>query len=300
MRANITVCVATYKRPAGLARLLDSLANQEAGGPVYRIAVVDNDREGSGGGVVEKFRLSKDMEAAYEIEPERGIAPARNRSVRLAGTDFVAFVDDDEVVCTRWLRELYECALRNEADAVLGPVVPAFPAESPDWVVKGRFFERPGHQNDALVERGRTGNVLVKKKWLDLFATPFDLRLGLRGDEDSDFFERIRSLGARFYWAEKAVVTEYVEKDRLSVRWVLKRAFRGGQGFACRHMPQGAPGRVWHYVCRGCLCLLSLALTCVTLPFALHISVGWLRRAFSNLGQISVIFPYRYEEYRNR
>jgi succinoglycan biosynthesis protein ExoM len=298
--AAITVCVATYKRPAGLARLLESLANQEAGGPVYRIAVVDNDREGSGGGVVETFRLSGRIEVAYEIEPERGIAQARNRSVRLAGTDFVAFVDDDEVVCGRWLRELSECALRTEADAVLGPVVPAFPAACPDWVGKGRFFARPGHPNDALIERGRTGNVLVKKKWLDLFATPFDPRLGLRGDEDSDFFERIRRLGARFHWAEKAVVTEYVEKDRLTVRWVLKRAFRAGQGFACRHMPRGAPGKVCHYLFRGSLCLLCLVLTCVTLPFAFHISVGWLRRAFSNLGQVSVIFPYRYEEYRNR
>ncbi len=300
MSRDITVCVATFKRPLGLARLLESLANQDADGLGYSIVVVDNDAQGSARGVVERFRSSNAIEIAYDIEPVRGIAQARNRSVRLAKGDFVAFVDDDEEVCRCWLRELYECAVRNDADAALGPVQPALPSGCPSWIKKGRFFVRPQHPNDAAVDRGRTCNVLVRKKWLDLFELPFDPELGLSGAEDSDFFERIRRLGARFYWAEKAKVTEYVEKDRLTVRWLIMRAFRGGQGFASRHRPESPLRKARHYLYRSCLCLFSFVISCITLPFAFHIAVRWLRRAFSNLGQISVLFPYRYEEYRDR
>ncbi len=300
MRGDITVCVATYKRPEGLERLLASLMEQETEGLVYRIVVVDNDAGGSAREVVRSFQSPGGVEISYDIEPVRGIARARNRCLRLAKGDFAAFVDDDEKVCGSWLKELYECLIKNDADAVLGPVAPALPAGCPLWIRKGGFFKRPEYPDNAPVVRGRTCNALVKKKWLDLFEFPFDPGLGLTGDDDSDFFDRIRGLGARFHWAQNARVTEFVEKERLAVKWLLLRAFRGGQGFAARNRPQKLAGRLYHYGYRSCLCLISLAISCCTLPFALHVSVAWLRRASSNLGQVSVLFPYRYEEYRRR
>ena len=88
----------------------------------------------------------------YEVEPNRGVSFARNRSVRMAGEcDYVGFVDDDEFVEENWLDELLNAQVLYNADVVLGPVLPAFDYEPPVWIKKGRFFERPRHPTGTSI-----------------------------------------------------------------------------------------------------------------------------------------------------
>ena len=298
---DISVCIATYKRPALLMNLLESIANQQVRkGLSFEIVVVDNDRDGSARDSVSAFAARyPQLAIVYAIEGEKNISLARNKCVQMAKGQYIAFIDDDEYAAPFWLQNLEECLLKFNADAVFGPVLPDFPNNSPAWVMKGNFFTRPIKVDGAPLNEGRTGNALVKRQWLQEESPPFNPALGLTGGEDYDFFQRIQIKGARLHASAHAIVYERILAERLTLTWLLARAFRGGQGYAAKWTEgKRAIEKVAHHLYRSALCLIAMVFAVATLPLGRHRAVWWLRKLFSNLGQLSVIFPYRYREYK--
>jgi GT2 family glycosyltransferase len=133
----VDVCIATCRRPRGLARLLGALAQLRLPDPApeLRAVVVDNDREASARAVCDAALDALPFPLVYAIEKRRGIPQARNAALALSlrGADFAAFLDDDEVPEPDWLAELLAAQAASGADAVVGPVVRAFEAPVPQW-----------------------------------------------------------------------------------------------------------------------------------------------------------------------
>jgi succinoglycan biosynthesis protein ExoM len=297
----ISVCIITYKRNERLLTLLNSLASQTIlEQESIEIIVVDNLAAGSAKKVVDDFSgRYPDLALVYAIEPNQGIPLARNHSLLLASGKYVAFIDDDEKADSAWLEALYTCIEAHGADAVFGPVEPLLPSNAPSWIQKGRFYDRPHHKDGASVSTGRTSNALVRKKWLDKYNPPFDTDLRFTGGSDSAVFNRMLRQGAFFCWAENAIVYEFVDCERLNIKWLVMRAFRGGQGHAWRYAKNRSfSGRVVHLSYRSFLCIISIIMIPLVMPFGRHRSVWWLRKLFSNLGQIVAFLPYKYEEYK--
>ena len=86
----------------------------------------------------------------------------------------------------------------------------------------------------------------------------FDEGLGRSGGEDTDFFTRLHSGGARFASAPAAIVYEDVVPERLSMRWLATRAFRSGQTHARRFLP-GVAARVPALILASAKCLYCVA-----------------------------------------
>lgn len=231
-RISIAVCVITYGRPAGLIRLLDSLEKQlfiKCAEPEWKIVIVDNDSSAPNRDYIENLALSFPTGITYGVEPERGIASARNTSVKLAGVvDYIAFVDDDEVAEENWLDELLSVVHKYKVDVVCGPVLPLFEVTPQPWIVKGRFFERKRHETGTEIDFGRTGNTLISKRWFSQTDKPFDERLSFIGGSDSLFFENVLKNGAKIVWADDAIVYEYNSPQRANFKWILKRCLRMG------------------------------------------------------------------------
>jgi succinoglycan biosynthesis protein ExoM len=299
---KISVCIATHRRPERLALLLDDLARQTRA--PLEIVVVDNDAAGSAQAVAAAQQARSPLPIRYEIQPVKNIALTRNRTVALARGDWLAFVDDDERAPADWLHRLALTAERCHADGVLGPVVPALPAAAPDWILRGHFYDWARMPTGATVppNRLRFGNVLLRASWLHGAAPPFDPAYGLTGGEDGDLLTRLALRGARILWCDEAQVHEPIEPARLSLRWLLKRALRGGQDFA-RHSLAGRYGHAG--VARRALLMLraaaqltlaaGLALAC--LPLGRHHAAHWLTRASANFGKLSVLWGWHYREY---
>ena len=227
---HVTVCVCTYKRPQLLARLLTALAAQETNGFTWSIVVADNDHLESGQPVVTEFAAAAGAAVRYCVEPRRNIALARNRAVQNAVGDFIAIIDDDEEPAPDWLLRLIEAIERFGADGILGPVLPRFSTAPPDWLLRGRFFDRPSPPTGTWLrwKETRTGNVLLRS---GMFAEPhnrFRAEYG-SGGEDVDFFRRMMANGMRFAWCAEARVYEHVPADRCTRAYVLKRALRHGR-----------------------------------------------------------------------
>jgi len=226
----ISVCVCTYKRPELLARLPDALVGQVTGGAFgFDVIVVDNDAGRSSAGAA-SAAAGAAARIVYDVEPERNISLARNRAVRHAGGNLVAFIDDDECPGPEWLARLHATLAASHADGVLGPVLPDFPAEAPAWLRHGRVFHRKRYVTGSHIGPGdaRTGNVLMRRALFDEGGEWFDPSFGRTGGEDSDFFARQFRAGRTFVWCDEAVAYETVPRDRWTAAFHIRRLWRSG------------------------------------------------------------------------
>ncbi len=299
---RVDICIATFKRPVLLERLLrDLLAQQLPGGVSTHIIVVDNDANESARPVVAGFRDSC-MSLEYLTQPEQNIALTRNRAIDHSRGELIAFIDDDESAPAGWLAALLMTMERHAADAVLGPVTGILPAGAPHWIAEGRFFEAPVLPTGTrvAVQVGGTGNALVKGSTIR-GKVAFDPRYGLTGSSDTDFFHRLSRSGAVLVWCQEALATEHVPQHRLTMRWLLSRGFRVGQCYAdIIERPRSGVRLVGWFAKRAAFVGVAALLTVSCLPFSKSLAMRYAIKVASNLGQVSSIFDYRYQEYRNQ
>lgn len=300
---NISLCIATYRRAERLQVLLDDLVCQRR--PPNEVIVVDNDAAGSAAAVVERRReLGAPFPIHYDVQPVKNISLTRNRGVELASGDWIAFIDDDERAPPAWLALLAETVDVHAADGVLGPVEPVVPNHAPDWLRHGGFYNWARMQTGTVIplNKLRFGNVLLRAALLRGETPPFDPNYGLTGGEDGDLLTRLAQNGARMIWCDEAVVREPVEAARLSLRWLLRRALRGGQDFARhtlagRYGPMTWSGRVQFFLRALIQALMAAGLALLTWPAGRHRAVYWLLKASANLGKLSIFGGWHYHEY---
>jgi succinoglycan biosynthesis protein ExoM len=222
--------VATFRRPAPLARLLESLARQKLPpGVGVEVIVVDDDPDGSAAPVARRFAEGPHP-VHYLVGGQRNLARARNRGVEAARGRWLAFVDDDEVAAEGWLAAYWERAAEGEADGWLGPVVPRLERVVTPWLDLRTFYARPRHATGAPVPRAelRTSNAFLGRA---LFAgRRFDPAFGgpRHFGEDSELLGRWAAAGARFAWCDEAVVEEWLPPERHRLAWLARRAYGGG------------------------------------------------------------------------
>jgi succinoglycan biosynthesis protein ExoM len=300
---RVAVCVATYARPDGLARVLDGLSALHTDACV-RAVVVDNDATGPSRAACEARASAFALGLRYEVEAQRGITYARNRAVAAAGpdVDFIAMLDDDEVPNPGWLTALLRVQAKYGADIVTGPVIPYFPTPPAEWVWDGRFFDRPRYETGHDLPHAHTNNVLVRRSVFEKTGR-FDDRFALTGGEDLQFFRRAKDAGARIVWANDALVEEWIPESRANLGWLLRRAYRSGAtlGQVDRDRPDVLVARPMRVV-RG---VGRLTQGVLLTPVAL---VAWRQRrvrlvralqlVWRGAGMVAGVLGGRYEEYR--
>lgn len=227
---HICICICTYKRPELLEQLLKKLPDQKTEGLFsYSVVVVDNDYKQSAKDIITNLQERSFINIAYFVENEKNIAIARNKAVKNATGNFIAFIDDDESPVNDWLLNLYKTCNKYKADGVLGAVIPHFEEKPPDWVIKGKLCERPTYETGTVLHwsNTRTGNVLLRKRILEDREHVFDPAFGV-GGEDVVFFKEMQTKGYVFVWCNNAPVYEVVPVYRLTKKYFLRRAFLQG------------------------------------------------------------------------
>jgi succinoglycan biosynthesis protein ExoM len=229
--ANIDIGIATFRRPALLVKLLDSISLLDVPDKFQvRVIVADNDHNFSSKPIVTGLKNKYRFEIIYLEVPERGISFARNAILDLVDADYLAFLDDDETVEPGWLKSMFQAVFLYKADVVFGPVRANLPAEVPRWAIEHPSFVRPViRASGATVRTGATNNVLMKSEILRKTGIKFDPTFALTGGSDSLFFRLIWKAGYRMVWCADAVVYEDVPPERLRLAWILKRSYRSGQ-----------------------------------------------------------------------
>jgi glycosyltransferase involved in cell wall biosynthesis len=272
-----------------LAPLLEKLEQQKTGGKFnFSLHIVDNDPQKSAEGPVMTFARHSKVLVTYDYEGIPNIALARNRAVRAAKGNILAFLDDDELPVDDWLLQLYLSLRRSGVEGVLGPVKPSFPPEAPSWLPKSRLCDRPSHASGLILShlQTRTGNLLFNRGIIAVGDAPFPLERGRTGGEDIAFFRMMMARGHLFIWCEEAPVFEVVLPERFKRTYYIQKSLRIG-GLSGARIHDLGSGK-WALLIRsGCAVAGHGFLSAVNVLIRQHIFMRHFTKTVYHLGRIA-------------
>jgi len=298
---RVSVCIATCGRPIGLANLLGALETLEIpSGATLQVVVVDNDSSGSARAVCDESAARCAYPLRYVVEKRRGIPFARNAAleVALCDSEFIAFIDDDEIPEPDWLAELLRVQAYYKADVVTGPCLPRYVEPPPRWIEEGGFHQTQRHPTGALRHVAYTHNALVRAVVFHGMNGYFDETIARGGGSDGEFFARVFAAGFQIIWADNAIVYESIPASRSSVRWIIQRGFRVGTSSAWVELKHRS-STVLRLLAHGAYCTIKGTVLALSLPICGRaVAVQGLRLFSYGLGRMVGSSGYLHQEYR--
>ena len=298
---NITIAIPTFKRADRLFKTLDSVNRVQApNGTFIDILIVDNDVNRSAEKCVSIFSKESRFPITYFVENRRGLSHVRNRILGEAmnlNADYLAGIDDDEIVPPDWLIELWNGMKRYGADIVGAPVEGVLPPDIPKWAMYADVFKPyRTRQTGAVVSDIGTGNYLLDLRFIKRHNLKFSSAFNFIGGEDSDFFIRCTGHGAKVVWIREALATETIPLERIKLKWVIMRHYRIGHGMATTRPKNRSLGAL------RSLIKITYYLPLSAIYFALcnqKCGYRYFFRFFFHLGKLSAFYGFQpYPEYR--
>jgi glycosyltransferase involved in cell wall biosynthesis len=235
---DITVALCTYNRAALLPDILRSLDSQETDGTfTFEVLIVDDGSTDNTREVVQRHAAEFSVPMRYvRCRKGKGVGAARNTGVRETLSEWIAFIDDDEVADRLWLKELYSTAVRTRAPIVGGPVRLLLSKEmlarmSPLCRLVLGGYEYPLSEPGRFLGKGSpsTANVLLNMSVFRAIGS-FETR-GSAG-EDTNLWRRAWASGIEMWYSPTAVVHHRVPPERLEEGYFRWNSLRWGDCFA--------------------------------------------------------------------
>jgi glycosyltransferase involved in cell wall biosynthesis len=232
----ISICIGTFDRRELLAYCLDSLSRLIDPRPEHdiEIIVVDNNSSDGTRQLVERLIPSFPFKLRYVFEAEQGISAARNRAIKEAVGDYLAFLDDECVVDRNWLSTAIADIKEFRPSLIGGPYFGAFlPGNRPKWFKTeygdahfiGRHYPR-GFQSGF---RASSGNMFIRR---DVFeSVTFDVAMGPKGNqlkigEETDLQERFLHDhdSEQIFYDPKMIVRHFIRPEKMRLVYQARRA----------------------------------------------------------------------------
>jgi len=221
----VTVVVPTYRRPRQLRSCLEALAAQTLREPWEVVVVDDGSPE-----PVDLGRSGTAYPAGWRVitQPNSGPSTARNRGVKAARGEFVAFTDDDCRAHATWLENLVAAARRQPGILVGGTTRNGLPkdlfASTSQLIIDMVYEHFNADRNNAYFLA--SNNVLCSRdRFLEVGG--FDEAFLRAGAEDREFCDRWRAAGWPIVWLPDAVVEH---RHAQTLRQFLDLHIRYGRG----------------------------------------------------------------------
>ncbi len=300
---KIAVIIITYRRPQGLAKLLVELTNQKFGSdkmaPIVTAIVVDNDKDPSASSVVKDFSDKFDFPVHYIHEARQGIPIARTSGIDAVPKDFdfFCFIDDDEWPNETWLNSLIDTQSINNADCVLGAVIPVYPKSAPTWIVKSHIFDSWRFKHNARLKEAASNNVLISNNFIREHTHRFDERMRMTGGSDYLFFKQANKLGMKIYWSDTSPVFEEVPISRLNLKWIMQRQFRLGNTFSVSERLTGSQLGLITLAAKGLLRVLLGFFMLPTIFISYYFGMKGVCHILRGLGIFVGVFGHSHQEY---
>jgi glycosyltransferase involved in cell wall biosynthesis len=299
--ARATVAVCTRDRPEDLDRCLAALRSLVSTG--QELLVVDS--ASTGDATVQIVRRHPGVRYVREDRP--GLDIARNRALREARGDIVAFCDDDAVPDANWLNALLVNFSHPRTLCVTGLTLPLeLETEAQEWFERTNEFSRgldrrrfDGTKDDPfLVSRIGAGvNMALRRSVLDLVG-PFDEALdagtATRSGGDHDMFARILLAGYSIMYEPAALSLHRHRRDWASLRDAVRGYGTGVYAFLTKHVMGGEPRPIFVALSWGMSQIRELLRSLFRLPHATPVDlvIGELRGCLSG--------PLAYRDARRR
>lgn len=245
---RLTVLICTHNREELLGKALDSLNSaQRPSGWSVDILVAANACHDHTHDLLDDHRRRGDeygdLALTWFAEAVPGKSNALNAALPRIDANLVAFVDDDHRVDARYLTAICRAAdAHPEVDLFCGRILPDWDGSEPAWVHDSgpyRIYPLPVPRfdqgeagteltSDVAVPGG--GNLVIRSIWLSKIG-PFKTDMGptghdLGGAEDLDWVLRALKLGARLRYVPDMVQYHYVDAERLTLSYLMKKAYK--------------------------------------------------------------------------
>lgn len=312
-RRTVRLAVLTYRRPADISaavpRLVEQAATVSPEAWETDVLVIDNSPDGDARELVERLASENpQVPVRYAHQPTPGIAAARNLALEeSADIDLLVYFDDDERPANGWLEALLGTYVIERCAAVVGPVISEFSHDPEPWILEGGFFNRRRLPTGTLVTVAATNNLLLDLHVIRRIGLTFDLSFGLSGGSDTLFTRALHLAGGRMVWCDEAVVYDAVPSERITRKWVTRRALRSGTSWSATSLRLAANplqrlqwqlGDVGVGLTRVIAGIFRLATGVMLRKEGLR--AQGVRNLARGAGLTSGAFGYRYMEYKRR
>ncbi len=234
----ISVVISTFNRDRLLHRALESLCKQSIGNNQFEVIVVDNNSKDDTRNIVRQFK-SNGTRVRYYIERKQGASYGKNRGIKEAKGEYVAFIDDDCVVPSQWLAIAYTIIKKESPIVFGGSIYPYIDKPLPKWYKAENEIHKPFNEQRVLSRNqyGRIygGNMFCKLSVLhelngfDPGYGPIGKKIGF--SEETDLLKRIGD----YFPEKKAIfnpllyVYHTVDVNNLKFLYSIKSSFRAGR-----------------------------------------------------------------------
>ncbi len=246
----VSVVIPTRDRRDALERCLEALVAQTH--PSFEVVIVD---DCSSDGTAEFLREFARKHPGLQLrwlrnETNIGANPSRNRGIRDAHGELVAFTDSDCVAESDWLEQL----VRPFSDPRIGAVAGLVEMPPPSNIFELTYLGASRVVDKGYVNRLVAGNMCVRRQLL--LENPLDEDLKYGCDEEG-LYLRLRAAGYQQRLVHDALV---LHEHGFTGRSLLRQARVGGAAAAWLVYKYHLPPR---------LDLLPFMLTYLTLPLTL-------------------------------
>ncbi len=237
---GITIVVCTRNRTAQLSTCLDTLLALDYS--TYEIIIVDNAPSDNA-----TYDLATRLPVRYVRENRPGLDWARNRGIKEARYDIIAFTDDDVRVDPYWLQSIAKTFINKEVMGASGYVAPAELETKPQHVFElqyggmGHGFKRRVLSKKTLSTRqllwassfGIGANMAFRKEVFQKigdFDTALDVGTPSHGGGDIEMFHRLVRNGHLFVYEPSMLIWHYHRREEKALR---RQIFDNGRSFGC-------------------------------------------------------------------
>lgn len=298
-----SVCIATFKRPILLRKLIKSLYDQKKIDEIIlEIIIVDNDIEKSAKEIVSEFSDTSSVTISYYEQPIQNISLTRNMAIDKSSGHYIAIIDDDETADNYWIRNLIDTILRFNADVVFGYVIPVFDSNIAQWMKQREiYFNLMGKTGDPPLGYYTT-NCMIKASNVRKLNLRFDPEYGL-GGSDGVFFDLLSEYKFKFVVCREAITYEVVPKYRAKLKFIFNRDFHRGNNIVWHAIETGNnkfQKIKFFYFIRS---LLGIGYYGLQSLIFLPLRRKWIfsfRGLSFNLGKLMAILNYKLRKYKTK
>jgi len=241
MKASIILCTHRSERYEDFVEAVNSLLSQSYNN-LEIIVVVDGNTE-----LYDKIqKRGIEVDNITLNEKNLGLSESRNKGIKEAKGDIIAFFDDDAVADENWLKELERMYREYDAIAAGGRLLPKWVSKKPTFLPEEYYWligaTHKGFPEEITEVRNTFGSNLSFKADVLKALGGFRGEMGVKGKgllqaEETELCERMREkFGRGVVYNPEAIVYHKVFPERLRMRFLLRRAF--WQGYSKRVMKE--------------------------------------------------------------
>lgn len=247
-KISLDVIIPTHNRVASglLQRTLTSLLAlrpvPEMDIKIYLIANACNDSTKE---IVEDYQKKSSIPIIFSEEPTIGKSFALNRGIKLGHGDWIAFFDDDEIICANWPLEFAKKVKDIEFDFCAGRYIADFEIPPPEWLPQSTNSIIACHNDETIEQQFKPkeafyfwgGNCVIKRAVINSVGD-FDTSLGRSGArkalgcEDSEMQQRLLKAHFQGWYFPTLCILHWVPKERLTKTYF--RSWKFWKGYCDR------------------------------------------------------------------